>query len=61
MKFVIDASVAVRWYVLDESHANADAVLQRVIEDPELFAVPELFFFEVVVPMRIHKPVPIIY
>jgi predicted nucleic acid-binding protein len=55
VKFVIDASVAVRWYVLDESHANADAVLQRVIEDPELFAVPELFFFEVIAVLgRVH-------
>jgi predicted nucleic acid-binding protein len=47
LKFVIDASVALRWYVSGESHINADAVLRRVIAEPELFAVPELFFFEV--------------
>jgi predicted nucleic acid-binding protein len=58
VKFVIDASVAARWYILDESHANADAVLQRVIAEPELFAVPELFFFEVMAVLgRVH-PLP---
>jgi predicted nucleic acid-binding protein len=55
VKFVIDASVAARWYILGESHANADAVLQRVIAEPELFAVPELFFFEVMAVLgRVH-------
>ena len=55
MRFVIDASVAARWYILGESNANADAVLHRVIEQPELFAVPELFFFEVMAVLgRVH-------
>ena len=55
MKFVIDASVAARWYILGESHANADAVLRRVIAEPDLFAVPELFFFEVLAVLgRVH-------
>ncbi len=55
MKFVIDASVAARWYILEESDANADAILQRVIAEPELFAVPDLFFFEVLAVLgRIH-------
>jgi predicted nucleic acid-binding protein len=55
VKYVIDASVAARWYLLDESHASADAVLQRVIEQPELFAVPEVFFFEVLAVLgRVH-------
>ncbi len=47
MKYVVDASVAVRWYLTDEAHPNADAVLERLLAEPELFAVPELFFFEV--------------
>jgi predicted nucleic acid-binding protein len=53
--YVIDASVAARWFLLGESHANADAVLQRVVAEPELFAVPELFFFEVMAVLgRVH-------
>ncbi len=53
--FVLDASVAVRWYLAGETHANADAVLRRVIAEPELFAVPELFFFEVLAVLgRVH-------
>ncbi len=55
MKFVIDASVAVRWYVLEESDARADAVLERVLSEPTLFAVPELFVFEVLAVLgRVH-------
>ena len=55
MKFVIDASVAARWYLVGETHANADAVLRRVISEPELFAVPELFFFELMTVLgRVH-------
>jgi predicted nucleic acid-binding protein len=52
---VIDASVAVRWYLEEEQHPNADAVLERVIHHPEDFAVPELFAYEVLaVLMRLH-------
>jgi len=58
VKFVIDASVAVRWYLLDEAHVHADAVLSRVIEEPELFAVPELFFFEVLAVLGRTHPKP---
>jgi predicted nucleic acid-binding protein len=55
VKFVIDASVAAKWYIAGEAHANADAVLQRVIAEPELFAVPELFFFEMMAVLgRVH-------
>ena len=55
MIWVLDASVAVRWFLKDESHPNADAVLGRLIDHPEFFAVPELFCFEVyAVLCRIH-------
>jgi predicted nucleic acid-binding protein len=55
MIWVIDASVAVRWFLNDERHPNADAVLRRLIDDPESFAVPELFCFEVyAVLCRVH-------
>ena len=55
MIWVLDASVAVRWFLKDESNPNADAVLGRLIDHPEFFAVPELFCFEVyAVLCRIH-------
>jgi predicted nucleic acid-binding protein len=47
MIWVIDASVAIRWLLEDESHPNADAVLTKVVHSPESFVVPELFGFEV--------------
>jgi hypothetical protein len=31
----------------EEVHLNADAVLEKVVDEPGLFAVPELFTFEV--------------
>lgn len=46
MIWVIDASVALRWYLKDEAHEYADRVLQRLLLKPEEFAVPELFGFE---------------
>jgi predicted nucleic acid-binding protein len=55
MIWVIDASVALRWFFEDEAHPSADAVLEKVVEDPCLFAVPELFAFEVyAVLLRLH-------
>ena len=47
MIWVVDASVAVRWFLKNESHPHADSILSRVIDRPEDFAVPELFCFEV--------------
>lgn len=47
MIWVIDASVAVRWLLAEESDSAADAVLRKVIDMPGIFAVPELFAFEV--------------
>jgi len=47
VRYVLDASVAVRWYLADEAHSSADVVLERLVAEPGLFAVPELFFFEV--------------
>ena len=47
MIWVIDASVALHWFIQDEIHPNADKVLTQLIDQPELFAVPELFSFEV--------------
>ena len=47
MIWVIDASVAVRWFLTEEADPAADSVLREVIDKPETFAVPELFSFEV--------------
>jgi predicted nucleic acid-binding protein len=55
MIWVIDASVAVRWFIEQESHPHADLVLEKMLSFPERFAVPELFCFEVyAVLCRIH-------
>ena len=55
MIWIIDASVTIRWFIEEEINANADLVLQRVVNSPEFFAVPELFGFEVFsVLCRIH-------
>ena len=55
MIWVIDASVAVRWFIEEEAHLNADEILSRLIDRPDTFAVPELFAFEVyAVLQRLH-------
>lgn len=55
MIWVIDASIALRWFIQQEIHPHADLVLERMISHPERFAVPELFCFEVyAVLCRIH-------
>jgi len=55
MIWVIDASVAVRWLIEDETHPNADSVLKTLLTSPEAFAVPELFAYEVfAVLLRLH-------
>lgn len=55
MIWVIDASVAVRWFLEQENHPHADLILERMLSNPERFAVPELFCFEVyAVLCRIH-------
>ena len=47
MIWVIDASVALRWLLEEEAHSHADMVLEKIVYDPDSFAVPELFAFEV--------------
>ncbi len=55
MIWVIDASVALRWLIEEEIHPCAEKVLKKVIDEPERFAVPELFAFEVFsVLQRVH-------
>ena len=45
--WVVDASVAVRWFIEQEYHPHAEQILKKMIFHPERFAVPELFCFEV--------------
>jgi len=47
MIWVVDASVAVRWFLEKETHPYADRILEGLLSQPERFAVPELFCFEV--------------
>lgn len=47
MRFVLDASVALRWVLEGEEHPNADSVLKGILKAPKFFATPELFGFEV--------------
>jgi predicted nucleic acid-binding protein len=47
MIWVLDASVALRWFLEEESHPHADLVLEKIVYEPNSFAVPELFAFEV--------------
>jgi predicted nucleic acid-binding protein len=47
LRYVIDASVALRWYLAEERSERAEWVRLRIIEEPALFAVPELFGYEV--------------
>lgn len=55
MIWIVDASVAVRWYLADEANQPAEEVLEKVVENPRQFAVPELFAFEVyAVLQRLH-------
>ncbi len=55
MIWVIDASVALRWLIEEEIHPCAEKVLKKVVDEPERFAVPELFAFEVFsVLQRVH-------
>lgn len=56
MKFVLDASVAMRWLLEDEVHEHAEAIITKVFSSPEYFAIPELFCFEVLaVLFRLHQ------
>jgi predicted nucleic acid-binding protein len=59
MIWVVDASVAVRWFIEEEAHVHADAVLERVLKEPRRFAVPELFSFEVFAVLQRLHPKPL--
>ena len=43
---VIDSSVAIKWFVLEDGRIAALEILQKLLTKPEDFFVPELFYFE---------------
>ncbi len=43
---IVDASVALKWFVSESGHEPAKVVLRELIDTPRAFAVPELFYFE---------------
>lgn len=43
---IVDASVALKWFVHERGSEIADEILTAVQNKPENFAVPELFFAE---------------
>lgn len=43
---IIDTSVAIKWFVNEKGRDNALVLLNDLLKDPESFAVPELFYFE---------------
>lgn len=43
---IIDASVAIQWFVLEAGRDKALTLLAHILEKPSRFAVPELFYFE---------------
>lgn len=56
MKYILDASVAIRWYIEETKHPNANIVLEKLVEKPENFAIPELFPYEMLsVLYRLHS------
>ncbi len=56
MRYILDASVAIRWYIKETKHDNAYRVLEKLVEKPENFAIPELFTYEILsVLYRLHS------
>lgn len=45
---IIDASVAIKWFVDESGREAALKILSELMEKPRHFAVPELFYFELV-------------
>lgn len=43
---IIDTSLAIKWFAEEEGREEALEILAELLEAPQLFAVPELFYFE---------------
>ncbi len=56
MRFILDASVILKWYIKGYEHPHADFIMERLVEEPEIFAVPELFPYEILSVLYRHHP-----
>ena len=54
MTYVLDASVAIRWYIPGGSQERADRILRLLLDRPRRFVVPELFLYEVLAVLHRH-------
>jgi predicted nucleic acid-binding protein len=55
---VIDASVAVKWFIEEPGGDYADEVLEQIYARTREFLVPELFFYEVLAVCMRQHPAP---
>lgn len=53
---IIDASVAIKWFVQEPGRDRALDLLSAILRSPRQYAVPELFFFELA--HVFHRTVP---
>jgi predicted nucleic acid-binding protein len=52
--YVLDASVAMRWYIPGSGAERADRILRLLLDHPQRFALPELFLYEVLAVLHRH-------
>ncbi len=53
---VVDASVAVKWFLIEKETPDAMQVVHQILRGKDVFCVPELFYYEVFsVVMRKHQ------
>ncbi len=53
---IVDASVAIKWFVIEPGRERALEILSEILAKPGVFAVPELFCFELA--HVFHRTVP---
>ena len=56
MRYILDASVAIKWYIREAAHPNADQIMEKLIHEPKSFAIPELFSYEILSVLYRHHP-----
>lgn len=54
-KKIVDASVALKWFLKEENSDKAEKLLKAHIESEILLVIPELFFYEVINGLRYKK------
>jgi len=56
MIYVLDTSVALRWYIPGAGQEQTDRILQLLLDHPRRFMFPELFLYEVLAVLHRHHP-----